>query len=350
MNRIKGLGGKLGIILCSALLEFTACGQVSVAVVLPSVEIHTESDFYAPLTPQGEWVVVGGYGRCWRPGHVARDWRPYCNGNWQRTDAGWYWVSDEPWAWATYHYGRWNYTDQDGWYWVPQTQWAPAWVSWHSGGGYVGWAPMYPVNVKIISPQAYVFVEERHFMEPVRSTTVVLNNNIIINKVVIHDAPATTVIEKAGGRKVQVVPVQELRHKTEAVAISKQPARPATAPVGSTEKKAVGTLPSPQAVKPVGAPHELPAPTPNDHVARSENQKPATTAPDLKPEARSDGIHTPTVKEPIAPAPDKHVVKQPKRSKPVEKQNERPAGENPAPSEKSAPGSADKEHEGKPKE
>jgi len=32
-----------------------------------------------------------------------RDWRPYCNGHWQRTEAGWYWVSDDPGAWATYH-------------------------------------------------------------------------------------------------------------------------------------------------------------------------------------------------------------------------------------------------------
>src|SRR5579872_3750204 len=108
------------------------------------VSIRSESDFYAPLTPYGRWEVVGPYGRCWIPGRVDPDWRPYCEGYWQRTEAGWYWVSDEPWAWATYHYGCWDYTDQYGWYWVPQTQWAPAWVSWHEGGGYVGWAPLQP--------------------------------------------------------------------------------------------------------------------------------------------------------------------------------------------------------------
>src|SRR5690349_6884518 len=90
MNRTKHLCGKLGILLGSALLGFTTYGQPSVSVgvsvpsvevVLPSVEIHAESDFYEPLAPQGEWVVVGSYGRCWRPGHVASDWRPYSNGN-----------------------------------------------------------------------------------------------------------------------------------------------------------------------------------------------------------------------------------------------------------------------------
>ena len=228
MNKAKRLVGKIGFVLCTALLGaltgYTTYGQpsvsVGVSVSLPSVEIRAVSDFYEPLAPQGEWVVIGSYGRCWRPHHVEADWRPYCNGSWQMTDAGWYWVSDEPWAWATYHYGRWNFTDQYGWYWVPQTQWAPAWVSWHEGGGYIGWAPLYPSGVRVISPRAYVFVEERHFMEPVRSSTAIAYNTTIINRTVINKGPATTVIEKASGRKVQAVPVQELRHREEAPVVT----------------------------------------------------------------------------------------------------------------------------------
>jgi hypothetical protein len=212
---------------------------------MPSVQIHVESDFYEPLAPEGEWVVIGNSGRCWRPGHVARDWRPYCNGYWQRTDAGWYWASDEPWAWATYHYGRWDFTDDYGWYWVPQTQWAPAWVSWHSGGGYIGWAPLQSsarigaggliqVNVGLIAPRAFVFVEERHFMQPVRPTTVVVNNTTIINKTVnitnikvvnntvINEGPRTTIIERASGQKIQSVPVHELRRQQEAPVVARQ--------------------------------------------------------------------------------------------------------------------------------
>jgi hypothetical protein len=216
-----------------------------VSVPLPAVEIRVESDFYEPLAPHGEWVVVGSYGRCWRPARVEAGWRPYCNGYWQRTDAGWYWVSNEPWAWATYHYGRWDFTEQYGWYWVPQTQWAPAWVSWHSGGGYVGWAPLLPsvrisasgfvgFNASVISPRAFVFVEQRRFLDPIRPTTVVVNNTTIINKTVnitntkivnntvINEGPATTVIEKASGRKVQAVQVRELRRKEEAPVVARQ--------------------------------------------------------------------------------------------------------------------------------
>src|ERR1041385_1169245 len=103
---------------------------VAPSAVDVSFTIQTESDFYEPLTSYGRWEVVGSYGRCWIPARVERDWRPYCNGYWQRTEAGWYWASDEPWGWAPYHYGRWDFGDQFGWFWVPQTVWAPAWVSW----------------------------------------------------------------------------------------------------------------------------------------------------------------------------------------------------------------------------
>ena len=65
-------------------------------------------------------------------------------GHWVYSDAGWTWVSDEPWGWATYHYGRWVNLDGTGWCWVPGYTWAPAWVSWRYGDGYCGWAPLPP--------------------------------------------------------------------------------------------------------------------------------------------------------------------------------------------------------------
>src|ERR1051325_5239707 len=64
------------------------------------IEINATADFYAPLAPQGTWVEVGTYGRCWRPQSVAVGWAPYTEGYWEWTDYGWYWVSDEPWGWA----------------------------------------------------------------------------------------------------------------------------------------------------------------------------------------------------------------------------------------------------------
>jgi len=317
MNRIKRLGGKLGIVLCSALLGYTTYGQpsvsVAVSVPLPSVEIRAASDFYEPLTPYGRWEVVGSYGRCWIPGGVEADWRPYSEGYWQRTEAGWYWVSDEPWAWATYHYGRWNLSAQFGWYWVPQTQWAPAWVSWHSGGGYIGWSPMYPSDVRVISPRAYVFVEERHFMDPVRRSTVVVNNTTIINKTVINQAPATAAIEKASGRKVQAVPVRELRHKAEAAVVAKQ--RTPTSTSEKTVQPPVRSEAGPGEKKAV-------APAPKNSKAQSETRQSVPAAPEFKPEAKPEGNHPPAIKEPTPPNANKQPVKQEKSVQPADKDHE----------------------------
>src|SRR5262252_1180997 len=103
MNSLTRFGlavilGTLGINPSRAELEVSA-----------SVTIHSAVDFEAPLAAHGSWVEVGSYGRCWRPAGVAVEWRPYCYGEWVWTDCGWYWASDEPWAWACYHYGSWAY-------------------------------------------------------------------------------------------------------------------------------------------------------------------------------------------------------------------------------------------------
>src|SRR5882724_1975926 len=217
----------------------------------PVVVIQAETDFYEPLTPHGEWVVVGSYGRCWRPTRVEAGWRPYADGHWRRTDAGWYWASNEPWAWATYHYGRWDWSVGFGWVWVPHTQWAPAWVSWRQGAGYVGWAPLPPsarigargvveVHETAIAPRAFVFVSEQRLLEPVRPTTVIVNNTTVINQTVnitkvqvvnntvINEGPRPEIIERKSGRKVEAVPVHALRHQEETQVVARRRNIPST--------------------------------------------------------------------------------------------------------------------------
>jgi hypothetical protein len=358
MNQIKLLASRLGIALCCALPGYISQAQPSVevgvsvpVVVAPTVEIRVESDFYAPLAPDGEWVVIGSYGRCWRPSHVARDWRPYCNGNWERTEAGWYWESDEPWAWATYHYGRWNYTDDGGWYWVPQVQWAPAWVSWHSGGGYIGWVPLQPVGVTVILPQAYIFVGEADFMKPVRSSTVIVNNTTIIKQtVIIQQGPTTAVIEKASGQKIAAVPVQELRKKTEATAAGRRQLPPAAATekkvqpqvhseVQPVEKKAPAPR-EPVQVEKSTAVHAPVAPVPQERQVPNETRKSAPAPTESKPQVKSEGNSRPAITEPVQPKAEKHSVENP--AQPAAKNVQPPARENPAASEKGVANPDDK--------
>src|SRR5947209_6599115 len=129
--------------------------------------------FYDDLASYGRWIQRPRYGWVWTPRVVVRSWRPYEYGHWVWTDLGWTWVSDEPFGWATYHYGRW-YDDPDyGWEWIPGDQWAPAWVDWQEGNDYVGWAPLPPdvgyrpgvtLNVDL-APEDFVFVPEDRFLD-----------------------------------------------------------------------------------------------------------------------------------------------------------------------------------------
>lgn len=135
------------------------------------------SYFYDNLADDGEWFHDSNYGWCWTPYDLTADWRPYSDGHWEYTDYGWSWASNEPWGWATYHYGRWFFDDSYGWAWVPGNEWAPAWVAWRYGDDYVGWAPLPPnarwdnsaglgyANAGDIPSQEWCFVPRRHMLD-----------------------------------------------------------------------------------------------------------------------------------------------------------------------------------------
>jgi hypothetical protein len=130
--------------------------------------------FYDDLASYGNWIERPSYGWVWTPRSVSSSWQPYSDGHWVWTDQGWTWVTDEPYGWATYHYGRWYDDPEIGWSWVPGEEWSPAWVSWQEGGDYIGWAPLPPsVTVSFggalavsLAPQAYLFVSESNFLAP----------------------------------------------------------------------------------------------------------------------------------------------------------------------------------------
>ena len=100
--------------------------------------------FYDALSPYGTWVNRDPYGWVWCPLDISAGWRPLTVGSWAYTDWGWMWISEDPWGSLPYQYGRWAYDDIYGWIWVPGDVWAPAWVAWHYGNGWVGWAPLPP--------------------------------------------------------------------------------------------------------------------------------------------------------------------------------------------------------------
>ncbi len=103
------------------------------------------NNFYEPLAAYGSWFQTTDYGYVYQPAVVRdRSWRPYTRGRWAFTNHGWTWVSNEPFGWACYHYGRWSLLRNIGWVWIPGNQWAPAWVTWRESTGHIGWAPLPP--------------------------------------------------------------------------------------------------------------------------------------------------------------------------------------------------------------
>jgi hypothetical protein len=189
--------------------------------------------FYEKLDPYGEWRETSEYGYVFQPREAesSRDWRPYTEGHWVYSDAGWTWVSDETFGWATYHYGRWVKLRRVGWVWVPGQEWAPAWVSWRSSKDYVGWAPLPPEarfdrksgiqnwadSYYDIGPDQYSFVPSNEFgAEHVRRAVVPAERNINIviettnvtritfsNAMVVNEGPSYDEFRSRGPRPIE---------------------------------------------------------------------------------------------------------------------------------------------------
>lgn len=176
--------------------------------------------FYNELSPYGQWVEDYDYGYLWIP-HVNRNFQPYASdGYWTMTNYGNTWVSDFSWGWAPFHYGRWIQDDFLGWAWMPGYEWAPAWVSWRSGGGQYGWAPMGPrmrVNVNVHIPwshwtflpqrQMYGRNMHRYYNRGNRNyynQTTIINNTNIYNNNTYYSGPSAQDVERSTGRRVSV--------------------------------------------------------------------------------------------------------------------------------------------------
>ena len=128
--------------------------------------------YYRELSASGTWTYVDDYGYVWQPVGVATDWKPYYDGYWGYGPQGYFWISNERWGWAPYHYGRWSWIGGYGWCWSPGTVFGGAWVSWSWGSAYVGWSPLnywnYPAYHSswyygYYDPYCWTFLSYRHF-------------------------------------------------------------------------------------------------------------------------------------------------------------------------------------------
>jgi hypothetical protein len=149
---------------------------------VPDNDPSALTTFRPTLDPYGYWVNDATYGTVWVPhAHVVgSDFAPYVSrGRWALTaDDDWIWVSDYPFGWAVFHYGRWVWISGYGWSWVPGRTYANAWVVWRvptADYAYVGWAPMPPswawhggvaVGLWYAPPVPYVFCHTSFIFYP----------------------------------------------------------------------------------------------------------------------------------------------------------------------------------------
>ncbi len=99
---------------------------------------------WSDLNTYGEWGFFPGFGYGWSP-FVAAGWSPFTMGMWSwYPGMGYTWIGGEPWGWLPYHFGAWDYSAEFGWFWIPGSfsSFSPALVSWYSGPGWIGWAPL----------------------------------------------------------------------------------------------------------------------------------------------------------------------------------------------------------------
>src|SRR5947208_2865842 len=213
-----------------------------VSALPQAIRADVSIDFFYNNLSGGNWIEVGGYGYGWQPDIAVSDpnWRPYADGYWAYTDYGWTWISYEDFGWATYNYGRWaNLTDY-GWIWFPGSdmEWGPAWVSWRTGGDYIGWAPIPPRGPDIvyegqpiggdvditfdIGPEYYNFCDVRFIGEPVLrdrifppvqnvtyiTNTVNVTNIMVQNNVVYNYGPNYNVVNQYSSRPIQRLTIE----------------------------------------------------------------------------------------------------------------------------------------------
>ncbi len=214
-----------------------AMAAFGASALQPARGADVSVDYFYDNLSGGNWIDVEGYGYGWQPDLAVNDsnWRPYADGYWAYTDDGWTWISYEDFGWATYHYGRWANLSDYGWIWFPgdDLDWGPAWVSWRTGGDYVGWAPLPPrgpgivyegrpigpqVDIEFdIGPQYYNFCEVRYIGEPVLrnyiappaqnvtyiNNTVNVTNITVQNNVVYNYGPNYEVLSAHSARPIQ---------------------------------------------------------------------------------------------------------------------------------------------------
>ena len=279
--------------------------------------VSTYMTGYEDLDRYGSWIQEPDYGPLWIPTRVQSDWVPYRDGHWAWVRPwGWTWVSDQPWGYAPFHYGRWVYV-RDRWAWYPGKRverpvWAPALVAWVGGSNFsvgvrtsapvVGWYPLSPfetyqpwyranatyvtnINVNYVirdRDRAYRYADRQREIVRERAATVVQRDALLsrrnVQQAMVRVDPQTIRQQQPAQQPSAVLPTRQdvVRTRTErrqeAAAAPARPSAASTARPGSTA--AAGTPPGVAAAAPA-----MPPPRERPSFARQQAAPAAQAAP-----------------------------------------------------------------------
>jgi hypothetical protein len=318
--------------------------------------------FFEQLHPHGVWVRHARYQYVFCPTGVDAKWRPHTHGRWLYVEGrGWYFASEEPFAWATYHYGRWFPDRNLGWCWVPGTKWAPAWVSWRRSDSAVGWAPLppeedgYAVSVVVRGrdlPEGYwVFVPTERFIEPDLSVSIVIDRDqpnyytqtqflgpvVVEGDVVVNNVIDISYIEQTINQQVIVYQPQEAASpsdqsvavEAQTIAVFDQDAAPAETEAAPPD--AVDEAQAPEAIEAAGG-------TAGATVEIADEGEADTGTPPAAPAAEQPATPAEGGAETAPPAPDVAApAPEAQPSQPAPTEAEQPAANEGQPAAKEPP-------------
>lgn len=289
--------------------------------------------FRPALDPYGSWVSDPKYGTVWVPHReaVGADFAPYVSrGHWALTaDDDWIWVSDYPFGWAVFHYGRWVWISGNGWAWVPGRTYANAWVVWRvpsADYAYVGWAPMppswvwvngYAVTLWYGPPVPYVFcssayvfhhhvhrhiVRDRHLVHRIASHTHVYPTP--------YRAPARPTRHTAAAPGVRApAPAPISAPRGPRMSAARVPARAVpvqrTAPPADAARLAPRRIINNAGLAPQRAPEREVRTRAQERVYASEARRPASSEPVRRKVQSSAPAVAPATPRPRAAAPER---------------------------------------------
>ena len=320
------------------------------------------ADFYETLAPYGQWIDDPQFGFVWSPGEDI-NFRPYyTNGHWVMTEYGNTWISDYPWGWACFHYGRWTYDEYYGWLWLPDGQWGPAWVSWRYGEGYYGWAPMGPANgsaTPVTSTKCpsdwWVFIPSRYLYsgsyyrfwygprdnKKYIKTSAMVTNTFVKGNTSYVTGPSAAQVKQVTGAPVQVYKVRNSKnHNTRVHGEEVRMFRPEEIPKAPKMGEAISTPPRViSAPRPIHQPQAVTAnsgavspfreavisrnngerSTPGTNINQTAEPQPASRADnnpyewDVSRSVKQDYTPPPRTARPQQPAPPKPATRPPAR-------------------------------------